>query len=93
MTGEATLLALAGILAQAGVRWAVTAAYAANHSRSAAPMTEHIDILVGALADRTGLLHALDAQGWVVRQATPDGDRVRLRHREQRAAAARLAAC
>ncbi len=80
MTGESTLLALASILAQVGARWTVIGAHAANRYRSAARMTQDIDILVGALADRVALKQALDAHAWVVRQATPDGDLVRLRH-------------
>ena len=80
VTGESTLLALAGLLAQVGARWAVIDAHAANHYRSAARMTQDIDILVSALVDRVALTRAIDAHGWVVRQATPDGDLLRLRH-------------
>lgn len=77
------LSALAAILRQLGIRWALIGALAANRYRASPRLTQDVDLL---LADTGPGIEALEAAaraaGWDVRRASPEGELLRLRHPE-----------
>jgi hypothetical protein len=81
------LAALASLLDQLGIRWMLIGALAANRYRITTRLTQDVDLLLASVGPGLASLeHALDAAGWSLRRALPDGEILRLRHRELGAA-------
>ena len=83
----ATLRAVAEILGEYDVDWAVLGAVAANVYRGAARTTFDVDLLV--TVDHTSmaaLAESAEMEGWHIRYLHPDGRMVRISHDEMGAA-------
>jgi hypothetical protein len=81
------LSALAAVLDRLGIRWVLIGALAANRYRVSTRLTQDVDLLLAdAGPGSMELERALTAAGWSVRQASPAGEVLRLRHLEHGAA-------
>jgi hypothetical protein len=78
------LSALAAVLDPLGVHWVLIGALAVNRYRASTRLTQDVDLLLAGAgpAGLPALERALEAAGWSVRRASPEGAVLRLRHAE-----------
>ncbi len=80
---RSALSALAAILRELGIRWALIGALAANRYRASPRLTQDVDLLLADAGSGLEVLEAaVRAAGWQVRRASPEGELLRLRHPE-----------
>lgn len=72
---------LAAVLDRLGIRWVLIGALAANRYRVAPRLTADVDLLLAEPSCGLERVEAaLEAAGWAVRRASPEGEVLRLRH-------------
>jgi hypothetical protein len=80
---RSALSALAALLQELGIRWALMGALAANRYRASPRLTQDVDLLLADVGPGLGRLEAAAREaGWAVRRADPEGELIRLRHSE-----------